>query len=447
MKNKRIIMNKEFEFLPKFLSFTVLVALSLYNAYEVIQKLFPNAITAGLYYIGTMAVAALIPVLLFTLYKHYHEEGKIYLSRYDLYRISKFVLLALSVISGNMIPVVAVLLIEHMDKIIPESIIGQYTSKLSEVLDNDDIEDRSVFKSFIIYFGVIPITIIITTASVLGLNDLLRVEIKKATSGKSFLTALRQLPYWYSSLGLLLAGAYLVSGSIKGLFTLPTKSENKSKYSNLYRNLLWMAIAFTLASPTLLYPIAIYGWYPCALFVYESFTSLQGLLFILTQLSLYFIQPMVEEIVFRALLFRYFVFEGLCKKDYKEMNLKEKILYALYNGVIFALVHQNVRGYTSIYFFIPLFTAGVLASMLTFLSGRIDLATYEHTFHNLSCTFSKHFIQYWYRTNRELVRVVIAPLCSATTKLSVVTGLESLYKRAFPDTNEQSLDSTVIANV
>lgn len=403
------------------IAFLLLTGFALINAYTVITKLFAVSYLQGILYLGGMAAITSLFTLCLILYKRYREEEILYLMYSDIYLLIKLPLIVLAIISGSFMPVCAILLYEQWN--LKPTIVGKWMDYILPQKEDRREEDIDL----LVYYSIYPLVLLLLPLT----TETISFKIKTII-GKHYMlepiTTLKSLPYWLSSLALLMLGAYISSGSIRPLFTLQEKSDrgNKSYFSNPLKNFSWVLISFLIASPTIFLPIYIFGWQICLITLCELFSSSNYILYALSQCLFYSIQPLVEEMVFRALFFHYCASIDLCQKDYTKMSLIEKLLYSLLNGAVFAFVHQNVRRYRQLKNFVPLFLFGVLTSMLTFINGRIDLATFEHSFHNIACSLCPEFLSLWFMEGLELSRFV-TPITSSAAKYSIVKKLGSIF--------------------
>lgn len=71
---------------------------------------------------------------------------------------------------------------------------------------------------------------------------------------------------------------------------------------------------------------------------------------------------------------------------------------------------------------------------LPFLTGRIDLSTFEHGFHNLSCSIAAGFCLSWafFAELLESIWAVIIPgATAATVKLGGLLGIRAVYNKCY----------------
>ena len=127
-------------------------------------------------------------------------------------------------------------------------------------------------------------------------------------------------------------------------------------------------------------------------FVFAFFT-LEMAKYIFASLALYAVQPLVEELFYRSALIKYFQAEGVVDKDdMTKTSIWSKLSVSAIGGVLFAVVHQSVRGFSTLAPYLRLFMMGAMSTFLTISIGSIGAAVLFHSLHNLFCKiFSQSF--------------------------------------------------------
>ena len=101
---------------------------------------------------------------------------------------------------------------------------------------------------------------------------------------------------------------------------------------------------------------------------------------------MYAVQPLVEELFFRSGLIHYFKSEGVVDSDTTKTNIWSKLSVSALGGILFAVVHQMVRGFTTLLPYLRLFACGFSLTLITLTTGNIAAATLYHSLHNFCCT-------------------------------------------------------------
>lgn len=383
-----------------------------------ISVIFPTSLLMGLlHYLSMALVVATFTGALILYNKSIENKWDITsLTASDYYTIFKFSFIGFSLSSNSFICVAALLFYEKLPYAEEGSSYRTY---------NDDIENCQYYITKLWYYIKQPLAILsyISMVELIAISPAMLILLSDWKI-PMYLSPIFDIVLWSGYYYALRYSAELVGGSWKSLFYLPTKdvSAEGHPYGSHTRNFKWMLIAFLIASPTIILNVL----FPGFLFVMIDLSCLSHVQYVVYSILhvLYFsIQPMVEEIIFRVLFYRYCVLEKLCPEDYKEMDLTQQVLYSLLNSSLFAFMHQIVRCYNTVSSFIPLMCMGFLSSMLTFLNGNINLTTFNHAFHNISCTLFPGFLGFWYKAGYEFTRYM-TPFLSESLKYATVVTLE-----------------------
>lgn len=445
-------------------TFLFLALSSITNLIIMIMILFPHSFGMGALFFASIGFSAALITGALIMYNK-EVENKLDLSQLnasDYYTMFKLGWIAVALSSSNFMTVVGMLFYEKLPHAAEGSPYRKHNDEIEYRYNQKELEyntliENSQYNITKFWYAIVKRWYYIVKVSYyvkqpfainacLGLANLcmmllIIMLVQFSVNAPILIKVLSSLPIWLGYYALLRYGTYLVGGSVSSLFHLPTKTATKreDKYGNHARNFKWMLIAFLIASPTIIIGILFPGYLPTFLDL-SYLSQMQYVVYCIANAILYSVQPMIEEIVFRVCFYRYCVLEKLCPEDYKDMSLTQKILYSFLNGSLFAFAHQMVRGYTALISFIPLMAAGFVFSMLTFLNGSIDFATFTHAFHNFSISIFPGFLGLWFEAGYEFTQY-ITPIISESIKYATVVILEEDYCNADNEGYKSTLDT------
>lgn len=157
------------------------------------------------------------------------------------------------------------------------------------------------------------------------------------------------------------------------------------------------------------------------------FFTFQMAEYILASIALYAIQPLVEELFYRSALIKYFQAEGVVdKKDITKTSIWSKLSVSAIGGVLFAIVHQSVRGFSTLAPYLRLFMMGAMSTYLTISIGSIGAAVIFHSLHNFFC---KIFYDSFCTLGQLSIKGVhVNPIVAETVRAKISLVGEESYK-------------------
>lgn len=187
------------------------------------------------------------------------------------------------------------------------------------------------------------------------------------------------LGLWLPLLGMVIMVAKMHGASFEKLWFLNGRKKGEAYISwkrDKFKILIFMLTALSAFAAPLIFSAS----------SIVATISLQTLYLLLSTVMMYAVQPLVEELFFRSGLIHYFKSEGVVDSDTTKTNIWSKLSVSALGGILFAVVHQMVRGFTTLLPYLRLFACGFSLTLITLTTGNIAAATLYHSLHNFCCT-------------------------------------------------------------
>lgn len=296
----------------------------------------------------------------------------------DIGFVFKMVMIAMTLSLGmnGALVISAILLIEKTHLFPEKSVLGKlarkfpYLSILAQIAGGVFIFfGFNALSEFLQHMAVKLVT------SVFGKSFLLRPE-----GVLSAVNLVNLLSFWLPLLGVIIAVAKLHGGSFKKLWFLNGQKNEPflSWKRDKFKILIFMATALSALVGILMFPQTT---------IFYAFSKYSFYLLV-SIFTLFSVQPLVEELFFRSGLLYYFKSEGVVSKDTTKTSIWSKLSTSALGGVFFAIVHQLVRGFTSLIPYLRLFMTGFSYTFITLTLGNISAATLYHSMHNICCNIA-----------------------------------------------------------
>jgi len=272
------------------------------------------------------------------------------------------------------------LLLEKFDK----TKLGNIVAELSDKWQYFIVFTQYISIPFIyfLYEAIVDISITTIFALLLYLEPIFGEVILA-------LSPLIQLGVWGPVLLLIIGLAYIHGYSLRDLWFVGNESNDDEplfsmdKFKSLMKCYFISTPSFILSSLALILYLY-YSGVAAPIVLWLSSWTLEYGLFVVANILLYTIQPLVEELIYRSLGIYYMISAEYIPKDSSERTFTGIILVACLNGWLFAVAHQHVYAFIAIPGFLSLFAGGAAYTVMVLVKGDVSIPSFFHTVHNFS---------------------------------------------------------------